>query len=253
MRSRRRRPGARPCSTRGVRADELGSFGMWCSSRAPRLRAERIEDSGAERAQPPGLAFIMLLLMFLPRGVPPTVVLREALGAPGGARGRRVWLAVVAVAVALVGRSILRHRQAHYFDEPQDVARSEFRVPVTSGAPPRRQTRCHAQDHSASAATGFPDDARRAPCPRTSLLREGGGERGDGEAGRAWRAAQRAGRSDPAGGSMSNDRHCGHNEPHSGRAIRYLQSNQGLTVSTKSGMWSPGFRRACASRRRRAS
>ncbi|TMG77737.1 MAG: NADH-quinone oxidoreductase subunit NuoN [Betaproteobacteria bacterium] len=100
----------------------LGAFGMVVFLSRAGFEAERLEDFRGLNARSPWFAFIMLLLMFSLAGVPPTVgfyaklsVLQAVLGAG------HVWLAVVAVMLALVGTFYyIRVVKLMYFDEPQD-------------------------------------------------------------------------------------------------------------------------------------
>jgi NADH-quinone oxidoreductase subunit N len=102
----------------------LGAFGMVVFLSRAGFEAERLEDFKGLNARSPWFAFIMLLLMFSLAGVPPTVgfyaklsVLQAVLGAG------HVWLAVVAVMLALVGAFYyIRVVKLMYFDEPQDAA-----------------------------------------------------------------------------------------------------------------------------------
>ncbi len=102
----------------------LGAFGMVVFLSRAGFEAERLEDFKGLNARSPWFAFIMLLLMFSLAGVPPTVgfyaklsVLQAVLGAG------HVWLAVVAVMLALVGTFYyIRVVKLMYFDAPQDSA-----------------------------------------------------------------------------------------------------------------------------------
>src|SRR6266568_3655644 len=102
----------------------LGAFGMVVFLSRAGFEAERLEDFKGLNARSPWFAFVMLLLMFSLAGVPPTVgfyaklsVLQAVLGAG------HVWLAVVAVMLALVGAFYyIRVVKLMYFDEPQDAA-----------------------------------------------------------------------------------------------------------------------------------
>ena len=106
----------------------LAAFGMVVLLSRAGFEAERIDDFKGLNARSPWFAFIMLLVMFSLAGVPPTVgfyaklaVLQAVLGAG------HVWLAVVAVAFALIGTFYyLRIVKVMYFDDPQDSA--EIRV-----------------------------------------------------------------------------------------------------------------------------
>jgi NADH-quinone oxidoreductase subunit N len=100
----------------------LGAFGVVVLLSRSGFEAERIEDFRGLNSRSPWLAFIMLLLMFSLAGIPPTVgfyaklaVLQAVLGAG------QVWLAVVAVAFALIGAFYyIRVVKLMYFDEPAE-------------------------------------------------------------------------------------------------------------------------------------
>ena len=111
----------------------LGAFGMVVFLSRAGFEAERLEDFKGLNARSPWFAFIMLLLMFSLAGVPPTVgfyaklsVLQAVLGAG------HVWLAVVAVMLALVGAFYyIRVVKLMYFDEPQDAAEIRGKLDIS--------------------------------------------------------------------------------------------------------------------------
>jgi NADH-quinone oxidoreductase subunit N len=102
----------------------LGSFGMILLLSRDGFEADRLEDFKGLNRRSPWHAFLMLLLMFSMAGIPPTVgfyaklsVLQAVLDAG------QVWLAVVAVAMSLIGAFYyLRVVRLMYFDEPLDAA-----------------------------------------------------------------------------------------------------------------------------------
>src|SRR6266702_2665827 len=111
----------------------LGAFGMVVFLSRAGFEAERLEDFKGLNTRSPWFAFFMLLLMFSLAGVPPTVgfyaklsVLQAVLGAG------HVWLAVVAVMLALVGAFYyIRVVKLMYFDEPQDAGRIDAKLDVS--------------------------------------------------------------------------------------------------------------------------
>ena len=102
----------------------LGSFGMILLLSREGFEADRLEDFKGLNRRSPWYAFLMLLLMFSMAGIPPTVgfyaklsVLQSVIDAG------QVWLAVVAVAMSLIGAFYyLRVVRLMYFDEPVDAA-----------------------------------------------------------------------------------------------------------------------------------
>ena len=102
----------------------LGSFGMILLLSREGFESDALTDFKGLNARNPWYAFITLLLMFSLAGVPPTVgfyaklaVLQAVINAG------YVWLAVVAVLLALIGAFYyLRLIKLMYFDEPQDVS-----------------------------------------------------------------------------------------------------------------------------------
>jgi NADH-quinone oxidoreductase subunit N len=110
----------------------LGAFGVVVLLSRAGFEAERLEDYRGLNARSPWFAFVMLLLMFSLAGVPPTVgfyaklaVLQAVLAAG------HVWLAVVAVLLALVGAFYyIRVVKLMYFDAPKEQSRVEARLDV---------------------------------------------------------------------------------------------------------------------------
>lgn len=102
----------------------LGTFGLILLLSREGHEAENIADLKGLGKRSPGLAFVMLILMFSLAGIPPTVgfyaklsVLQACINAG------LVWLAVVAVLLSLVGAFYyLRIVKTMYFDEPTDHA-----------------------------------------------------------------------------------------------------------------------------------
>ena len=101
----------------------LGTFGLMLMLSRDGHEAEEISDLKGLGKRSPGLAFVMLILMFSLAGIPPTVgfyaklsVLQAAINAG------LLWLAVVAVLLSLVGAFYyLRIVKTIYFDEPVDT------------------------------------------------------------------------------------------------------------------------------------
>jgi NADH-quinone oxidoreductase subunit N len=110
----------------------LGAFGVVVLLSRAGFEAERLEDYKGLNARSPWFAFVMLLLMFSLAGVPPTVgfyaklaVLQAAVAAG------HLWLAVVAVLLALVGAFYyVRVVKLMYFDAPKEEGRVEARLDV---------------------------------------------------------------------------------------------------------------------------
>ena len=102
----------------------LGTFGVILLIARAGHEAEEIDDLRGLGRRSPGLAFVMLILMFSLTGIPPTVgfyaklaVLQSVVDAG------MIWLAVVAVMLSLVGAFYyLRVLKTIYFDEPVDTA-----------------------------------------------------------------------------------------------------------------------------------
>ena len=112
----------------------IGTFGMILLLSRAGFEADNIDDFKGLNQRSPWYAFMMLLLMFSMTGIPPTVgfyaklaVLQAVLDAG------YVWLAVLAVAMSLVGAFYyLRLVKVMYFDPPVDsaplTAREDARV-----------------------------------------------------------------------------------------------------------------------------
>jgi NADH-quinone oxidoreductase subunit N len=102
----------------------LGTFGVVMLIARAGHEAEEIDDLKGLARRSPGLAFVMLILMFSLTGIPPTVgfyaklaVLQSVVDAG------MVWLAVVAVLLSLIGAFYyLRVVKTIYFDDPVDTA-----------------------------------------------------------------------------------------------------------------------------------
>ncbi|HTT39647.1 MAG TPA: NADH-quinone oxidoreductase subunit NuoN [Burkholderiales bacterium] len=100
-----------------------GAFAMVMVLSRRGFEADDLDDLKGLNQRDPWLAFLLLLLMFSLAGIPPTVgfyaklaVLQAVIGAGF------VWLAVVAVAFALIGAFYyLRVVKLMYFDDPQDA------------------------------------------------------------------------------------------------------------------------------------
>jgi NADH-quinone oxidoreductase subunit N len=101
----------------------LGSFGLILLIARSGHESERIEDLKGLSRRSPGLAFVMLILMFSLTGIPPTVgfyakltVLQSVVDAG------MIWLAVLVVLLSLIGAFYyLRIVKTVYFDEPVDT------------------------------------------------------------------------------------------------------------------------------------
>jgi len=102
----------------------LGTFGVMMLIARAGHEADEIDDLKGLDKRSPGLAFVMLILMFSLTGIPPTVgfyaklaVLQSVVDAG------MVWLAITAVMLSLVGAFYyLRIVKTIYFDEPADTA-----------------------------------------------------------------------------------------------------------------------------------
>jgi NADH-quinone oxidoreductase subunit N len=102
----------------------LGTFGVMMMIARAGHEAEEIDDLKGLGKRSPGLAFVMLILMFSLTGIPPTVgfyaklaVLQSVVDAG------MVWLAITAVLLSLIGAFYyLRIVKTIYFDEPSDTA-----------------------------------------------------------------------------------------------------------------------------------
>ena len=101
----------------------LGTFGLILLIARAGHEAEEIDDLKGLGRRAPGLAFVMLILMFSLTGIPPTVgfyaklaVLQSVVDAG------MLWLAVLAVMLSLIGAFYyLRIVKTVYFDDPVDT------------------------------------------------------------------------------------------------------------------------------------
>jgi NADH-quinone oxidoreductase subunit N len=102
----------------------LGTFGVILLIARAGHEAEEIDDLKGLGRRAPGLAFVMLILMFSLTGIPPTVGFHAKLAVlQSVVDAGLVWLAVVAVLLSLVGAFYyLRVVKTIYFDEPSDTA-----------------------------------------------------------------------------------------------------------------------------------
>ena len=102
----------------------LGSFGVIMMVAREGHEAEQIDDLKGLSRRSPGLAFVVLILMFSLAGIPPTVgFYAKLLVLQAVVDAGMVWLAVVAVLLSLVGAFYyLRIVKTVYFDEPTDTA-----------------------------------------------------------------------------------------------------------------------------------
>ena len=105
----------------------LGSFGLILLLARKGHEAEEISDLAGLGKRSPGLAFVLLILMFSLAGIPPTVGFYAKLSVLQSAvQAGLVWLAVAAVLFSLIGAFYyLRIVKTVYFDEPTDVAAPE--------------------------------------------------------------------------------------------------------------------------------
>lgn len=108
----------------------LGSFGLILLVARKGHEAEEIDDLKGLSRRAPGLAFVMLLLMFSLAGIPPTVGFYAKLAVlQAVVEAGLLWLAVVAVLLSLVGAFYyLRIVKTVYFDEPTDTSAIEPRA-----------------------------------------------------------------------------------------------------------------------------
>lgn len=102
----------------------LGAFGMLLYMSRAGFECETLEDMKGLNRRSPWFAFLMLVLMFSLAGIPPTVGFYAKLAVLSAAvAAGQIWLAVVAVVLALVGAFYyLRIVKLMYFDEPKDAA-----------------------------------------------------------------------------------------------------------------------------------
>jgi NADH-quinone oxidoreductase subunit N len=101
----------------------LGSFGVVMLLSQRGQEAELISDLKGLGKRNPGMAFVMLILMFSLAGIPPTVGFYAKLSVlQSTVNAGLTWLAVAAVLFSLVGAFYyLRIVKTMYFDEPADV------------------------------------------------------------------------------------------------------------------------------------
>lgn len=101
----------------------LGTFGVILLVTRKEHEAEDIDDLKGLSRRSPGLAFVMLLLMFSLAGIPPTVGFYAKLAVlQSVVQAGMTWLAILAVLVSLVGAFYyLRIVKTVYFDEPTDL------------------------------------------------------------------------------------------------------------------------------------
>ncbi len=101
----------------------LGTFGVIMLLSREGHEAEEIADFKGLGKRSPGLAFVVLILMFSLAGIPPTVGFYAKLSVLQAAvNAGLVWLAVAAVLLSLVGAFYyLRIVKTIYFDEPSDT------------------------------------------------------------------------------------------------------------------------------------
>ena len=102
----------------------LGTFGVVLLIARAGHEAEQIADLKGLGRRAPGLAFVMLILMFSLAGIPPTVGFYAKLAVlQAVVDAGMVWLAIVAVLLSLIGAFYyLRIVKTVYFDEPVDTA-----------------------------------------------------------------------------------------------------------------------------------
>lgn len=102
----------------------LGTFGVMLLVARAGHEAEEIQDLKGLGKRAPGLAFVMLILMFSLTGIPPTVGFYAKLAVlESVVEAGMVWLAVFAVLASLIGAFYyLRIVKTIYFDEPTDTA-----------------------------------------------------------------------------------------------------------------------------------
>ncbi len=101
----------------------LGAFGMIILLSRAGFEAQRLDDFKGLNQRNPWYAFLMLLLMFSMAGVPPTVgFYAKLLVIQSVVEVGMIWLAVVAVLLAVVGAYYyLRVVRLMYFDDAEDV------------------------------------------------------------------------------------------------------------------------------------
>ncbi|MFM1987727.1 MAG: NADH-quinone oxidoreductase subunit [Pseudomonadota bacterium] len=108
----------------------LGSFGLILLVARKGHEAEEIADLKGLSRRNPGLAFVMLILMFSLAGIPPTVGFHAKLAVlQAVVEAGLLWLAIAAVLLSLIGAFYyLRIVKTVYFDEPADASAIEPRV-----------------------------------------------------------------------------------------------------------------------------
>jgi NADH-quinone oxidoreductase subunit N len=102
----------------------LGTFGVVLLISRAGHEAEEIADLRGLGRRAPGLAFVMLILMFSLTGIPPTVGFYAKLAVlQAVVEAGMVWLAIAGVLLSLIGAFYyLRIVKTIYFDEPVDTA-----------------------------------------------------------------------------------------------------------------------------------
>jgi NADH-quinone oxidoreductase subunit N len=102
----------------------IGTFGVVIHLSSGRLEAESLDDLRGLSRRSPGLALVMLILMFSLAGIPPLVGFHAKLVVLGTVLAAgMVWLAVVGVLLSLVAAFYyLRIVKLMYFDAPPDGA-----------------------------------------------------------------------------------------------------------------------------------
>ena len=100
----------------------LGSFGVLLAISRQQGEADRFEDFKGLHKRSPGLALIMMIMMFSLAGVPPTVGFYAKFAVLGAVVGTgMIWLAVLAVLTSLVAAFYyLRVVKMMYFDAAED-------------------------------------------------------------------------------------------------------------------------------------
>jgi NADH-quinone oxidoreductase subunit N len=105
----------------------LGTFGLVQLLARQGFEADRISDLRGLNARSPGMALVMLIMMFSLTGIPPFVGFYAKLVVLAAVvEAGMVWLAVLAVLFSLIGAFYyLRIVKSMYFDEPADDATIE--------------------------------------------------------------------------------------------------------------------------------
>jgi NADH-quinone oxidoreductase subunit N len=100
----------------------LGSFGVLLAISRHGSEADRFEDFKGLHKRAPGLALIMMIMMFSLAGVPPTVGFYAKFAVLGAVVGTgMIWLAVFAVMTSLIAAFYyLRVVKMMYFDAPEE-------------------------------------------------------------------------------------------------------------------------------------